>query len=155
MTATASSRIARPRRGERRQIELTLRQLVFEDSGHIQDIREQALYSGEAALDTTVGTVLIDGAHRIIRSELGPCVGFAPFARGWRCGNIWGDCMEFVPVAQGVQVRVQLAEDSLASAWSRQTVARLGQGRTKVTVAEPKVSRALAPRTSAELPTIA
>ncbi len=120
-------------------IKLLLRQIILAENGDVDDIHEQELYAGETALDTSSGIVLVDGEHRIIRSELGPCMGLAPFERGWCYGNLWGDCLEFTPVAQGVQVRLRLAEDSLSSAWTTQTVARIEKGRKKFTVAEPEL----------------
>lgn len=154
--------IERPRYGEREcalrglslasLIKPTVQQIIYDDNAPpaIENIREQELYSGEMPLPTSAGTLVIDGAPRVVRGELGPCVGFAPFDRGWRYGNEWGDCLEFVAAKDGVQLTYRLAEDSISAMWTGEPPAMVAKGK-RTSLEEPALPAKLVIRTRADI----
>jgi hypothetical protein len=134
-------------------IKPTLRQIVYDDRDppSIQDIREQEIYSGESLLPTRAGCVLVDGAPRVVRAELGPCLGLAPFERGWRAGNIWGDAVEFVREKGGVAITVRLADDSLPSSWAREPVSFDAPPKARVPFIEPALPPTVTVKSRADI----
>lgn len=133
-------------------LKLTAQQIVYGDDEprSIQDVREQEMYSGEAPLATDAGTLLIDGAHRVVRGELGACVGFAPFERGWRFANIWGDCLEFVALDGGVEIHCRLADDSVSALWTGEPPTFEPKGK-KSALREPAVPENVIVRTREDI----
>jgi hypothetical protein len=134
-------------------IKPTLRQIIFDDRDppSISDVREQEIYSGETLLPTRAGTIIVDGAPRMVRAELGPCVGLAPFERGWRAANLWGDSVEFVIERGCVTITVRLAEDSLPSSWARAPVSFDAPPKARVSFVEPAVAKKVTVKSRADV----
>ncbi len=134
-------------------IKPTIRQLIYDeqDPPSLQEVREQEMYSGETLLPTRGGTILVDGAPRMVRAELGPCVGLAPFERGWRAANIWGDCVEFVSEKGGVAITVRLAEDSLPSSWARAPVSFDVPPKARASFVEPALPKKVTVKSRADV----
>lgn len=133
-------------------LKLAAQQLLFtdEEPRAIVDVREQEMYSSELPIPTCGGTLVIDGEHRVVRSELGVCEGFAPFERGWRYGNAWGDCIEFVPVRDGVELTYRLADDSVSARWTHEPLVTESKGK-KSALREPSLPEKLVLRSSADI----
>ncbi|MBL8680949.1 MAG: hypothetical protein JNK05_17340 [Myxococcales bacterium] len=147
-----SSTIERPKYDERACVrrgmtlaapqKITIRLIVWDTSSDlrtVEDIKEQELYNGEVPIRTELGTVVHDGAHRAIRSELAPPHGLFPFERGWRVGYENGDHLELAYGTDGIEVTARTAEDGVPSLLSRQPAAVEAPPRKKVSIVEPKL----------------
>jgi hypothetical protein len=123
---------------------LTVRLVVWDnqsDEPSIDNIIEQEIYNGEAPVRTELGTVVVDGVHRAIRSELAPLPGLFPFEHGWRAGFEWGDHIDLVYTPDGLELTARVAEDGVASLLAHAPAFNEAPKKKKATIVEPPLPR--------------